>query len=31
MDGNPKGRNGGMVEWQKMAPNPKTWNGCRVA
>ena len=31
MDGNPKSRNGGMVEWQKMTPNPKTWNGCRVA
>lgn len=24
MDGNPKSRNGGMVEWQKMTPNPKT-------
>ena len=24
MDGNPKSRNSGMVEWQKMTPNPKT-------
>ena len=25
--GDPKSRNGGMAEWRKMTPNPKTWNG----
>ena len=25
--GDPKSRNGGMAEWRKMTPNPKTRNG----
>ena len=27
--GDPKSRNGGMAEWRKMTPNPKTRNGVK--
>ena len=27
LEGDPKSRNGGMAEWRKMTPNPKTRNG----